>query len=265
MAPEVIREQFYGVEADVWSLGITAIELAEIKPPHAEIHPMRALFMIPFRDAPVLKAPRLWSSQFHDFLAKCLVKKQIDRATVKQLMQHPWVKTRIAALQANQGVSLPLKSLMQKNAKKIKEYRDDDLVSVVGSVDPRVSALRGSVRLISGILDSGRPISSVLDMRAGSKKALVSMQLDPDQVEEIRKSFNPLAMATASSTTGGGTSRLNRQSMIIQKATDKKNIEVDELFELLDSTPLTDEEKAGMQDMQKRVTMEFMRALYDMI
>eukprot|EP00041_Stephanoeca_diplocostata_P019690 m.428128 g.428128 ORF g.428128 m.428128 type:complete len:472 (+) comp21372_c0_seq2:294-1709(+) len=88
MAPEVIEETGYGVNADIWSLGITAIEMADGKPPYADVHPMRAMFMIPANPPPTLAHPEKWSPIFVDFLAQCLVKKPEQRATSTTLLQH---------------------------------------------------------------------------------------------------------------------------------------------------------------------------------
>ncbi|CAL8337957.1 unnamed protein product [Merluccius merluccius] len=93
MAPEVIQEIGYNCVADVWSLGITAIEMAEGKPPYSDIHPMRAIFMIPTNPAPTLRDPSVWSSLFHDFIAQCLVKNAESRATATQLLQHPFIRS----------------------------------------------------------------------------------------------------------------------------------------------------------------------------
>jgi serine/threonine protein kinase len=93
MAPEVILQNAYDGKADIWSIGITAIELAEMVPPLSNIHPMRALFMIPTNAPPTFKEPNSWSKDMKDFVAKCLVKTPDERPTAKQLLEHPFIKS----------------------------------------------------------------------------------------------------------------------------------------------------------------------------
>ncbi|CAD5229006.1 unnamed protein product [Bursaphelenchus okinawaensis] len=91
MAPELIQEIGYDTKADIWSLGITSIEMAEGRPPHAEIHPMRAIFMIPTKPPPTLKNPEDWSPMFNDFIAQCLVKNPEDRTVADALLEHEFI------------------------------------------------------------------------------------------------------------------------------------------------------------------------------
>lgn len=91
MAPEVIQEIGYDCVADIWSLGITALEMAEGKPPYGDIHPMRAIFMIPTKPPPTFRESDRWSPQFIDFVSRCLVKTPESRATASQLLQSDFI------------------------------------------------------------------------------------------------------------------------------------------------------------------------------
>ena len=96
MAPEVIQEIGYDCLADIWSLGITSIEMAEMKPPYADLHPMRAIFYIPMNPAPTFRyrvkldlypskvlysKPAEQSPEFIDFVKRCLDKNPSQRAS----------------------------------------------------------------------------------------------------------------------------------------------------------------------------------------
>lgn len=80
------------MQADIWSLGITLIELAEAEPPLSEIHPMKVLFQIPYRDPPQLKNPEKWSKEFINFISCCLCKDPRERKTATELLKHPFVQ-----------------------------------------------------------------------------------------------------------------------------------------------------------------------------
>lgn len=91
MAPEVVLENDYDGRADIWSLAITAIEMAEINPPNADMHPMRVLLMIPRGLKPKLKFKERWSAEFNDFLSLCFQTDMRLRPTAEVLLKHPFV------------------------------------------------------------------------------------------------------------------------------------------------------------------------------
>ncbi|WVF66496.1 hypothetical protein IAT40_001236 [Kwoniella sp. CBS 6097] len=93
MAPEVIRQAGYDARADIWSLGITAIEMAKGEPPLSEYHPMRVLFLIPKARAPRLEEGEGYSADFTDFIERCLQKDPKDRATARDLLQHRFIRS----------------------------------------------------------------------------------------------------------------------------------------------------------------------------
>uniref|UniRef100_A0AAX7TZG7 non-specific serine/threonine protein kinase n=1 Tax=Astatotilapia calliptera TaxID=8154 RepID=A0AAX7TZG7_ASTCA len=149
MAPEVIacEQQYdysYDARCDVWSLGITAIELADGDPPLAEMHPVKALFKIPRNPSPTLRHPEEWSRSFSHFISQCLIKDFEARPSVTHLLEHPFIKQahgkdialrqQLAALiQEQHLVSLTSYRHVRINTRKtliIESCPDDDLVNL---------------------------------------------------------------------------------------------------------------------------------------
>ncbi|KAG8307806.1 serine threonine kinase 10 [Homalodisca vitripennis] len=96
MAPEVVlcetfRDNPYDFKVDIWSLGITLIEFAQMDPPNHEMTPMRVLLKIQKSDPPKLDQPSKWSKDFNDFIAKALVKDPTQRPNADDLLKHSFI------------------------------------------------------------------------------------------------------------------------------------------------------------------------------
>uniref|UniRef100_A0A8L0DRH6 non-specific serine/threonine protein kinase n=1 Tax=Oncorhynchus mykiss TaxID=8022 RepID=A0A8L0DRH6_ONCMY len=129
MAPEVIAcdenpEATYDFKSDLWSLGITAIEMAEGAPPLCDMHPMRALFLIPRNPAPRLKSKK-WSKKFQSFIESCLVKSHGQRPSTEQLLKHPFIRE----LPNERQIRIQLKDHIDRTKKKRGERGETDISS----------------------------------------------------------------------------------------------------------------------------------------
>ncbi|XP_049599374.1 misshapen-like kinase 1 isoform X2 [Syngnathus scovelli] len=126
MAPEVIAcdenpDSTYDYRSDIWSLGITAIEMAEGAPPLCDMHPMRALFLIPRNPPPKLKSKK-WSKKFIDFIEACLVKTYPSRPSTEQLLKHSFIRDQPTERQ----VRIQLKDHIDRTRKKRGEKEETE-------------------------------------------------------------------------------------------------------------------------------------------
>jgi serine/threonine protein kinase len=129
MAPEVIAcdenpDATYDNRSDLWSLGITAIEMGEGQPPLCDMHPMRALFLIPRNAPPKLKSKK-WSKKFHSFVEQCLIKDYQSRPSTEQLLKHPFIRDQPQERQ----VRIQIKDYIDRMKKSKRQERESEMAA----------------------------------------------------------------------------------------------------------------------------------------
>ncbi|KAK6317447.1 hypothetical protein J4Q44_G00128470 [Coregonus suidteri] len=141
MAPEVVmcetmKDAPYDYKADIWSLGITLIELAQIEPPHHELNPMRVLLKIAKSEPPTLEQPNKWSQDFKDFLKKSLDKNPESRPNAAQLLEHPFVCSVKTNRPLRELVAEAKAEVMEEMEDNREEGEEDDTAELTVPVSP---------------------------------------------------------------------------------------------------------------------------------
>ncbi|XP_069008775.1 TRAF2 and NCK interacting kinase a isoform X8 [Embiotoca jacksoni] len=189
MAPEVIAcdenpEATYDFKSDLWSLGITAIEMAEGAPPLCDMHPMRALFLIPRNPAPRLKSKK-WSKKFQSFIESCLVKSHGQRPSTEQLLKHPFIRD----LPNERQIRIQLKDHIDRTKKKRGE-RDETEYEYSGSEEEDEERDMGEPSSIINIPGESTLRRDFLRLQLANKErseAQRRQQLEQQQNEEHKR------------------------------------------------------------------------------
>ncbi|KAI4803918.1 hypothetical protein KUCAC02_025563, partial [Chaenocephalus aceratus] len=189
MAPEVIAcdenpEATYDFKSDLWSLGITAIEMAEGAPPLCDMHPMRALFLIPRNPAPRLKSKK-WSKKFQSFIESCLVKSHGQRPSTEQLLKHPFIRE----MPNERQIRIQLKDHIDRTKKKRGE-RDETEYEYSGSEEEDEEREMGEPSSIINVPGESTLRRDFLRLQLANKErseAQRRQQLEQQQNEEHKR------------------------------------------------------------------------------
>lgn len=182
MAPEVIKESHYDGRADVWSLGITAIEMAEGHPPHSSLHPMRAIFVIPTKPAPSLQDLDAWSPEMLDFIRCCCKKDPSQRYDSALLASHTFVKRDVNELRR-----------IHKNRIGIRDTygRGGRYASIGnGSRPPGLPALQRFMMMVNESAESERKKKAVAKNSIAAEENDFSKNIEPSANDQTHRRFD---------------------------------------------------------------------------
>ncbi|RZB41606.1 STE20-like serine/threonine-protein kinase [Asbolus verrucosus] len=203
MAPEVVlcetfRDNPYDFKVDVWSMGITLIEFAQMEPPNHEMSPMRVLLKIQKSDPPKLEQPSKWSKDFNDFVSTCLIKDPQKRPNCDELLKHQFINCTLD--------SKPIRDLLLEYKAEVVEEEltdddpednrisqvpldiEDDSTSVKSSeVDNKVNDLESPIINVETEETIKENKTSKEDLTASSTSSNVSLQGDKKQVGLTRR------------------------------------------------------------------------------
>ncbi|KAH8890432.1 Pkinase-domain-containing protein [Thozetella sp. PMI_491] len=213
MAPEVIKQSGYDHKADIWSLGITALELANGEPPYADIHPMKVLFLIPKNPPPRLEGN--FTKAFKDFVELCLQRDPKERPTARDLLKHPFIRRA--------KKTTYLTELIERHSRWSATHKNEDEDNMEGDEGHYVEHQKevnedmwdfGTVRLVG---DRGnvvhRPgLLNAMDESATNARSARTHE-STDDYGERRRDLSPTKLAQdardtlKASTSGTGTSR----------------------------------------------------------
>ncbi|KAG7200500.1 hypothetical protein KM043_001064 [Ampulex compressa] len=180
MAPEVVlcetfRDNPYDFKVDIWSLGITLIEFAQMEPPNHEMSPMRVLLKIQKSDPPKLDQPGKWSKDFNDFIAKALIKDPQSRPTADELLKHPFINRTLD--------SKPIRDLLL-------EYKADVVEEEL--VDEEAEEQRTSQLPLEldQLGDDSASMRSDADVKIADKENLITSSVSTKKEESHKREMN---------------------------------------------------------------------------
>ncbi|CAF3519058.1 unnamed protein product [Rotaria sp. Silwood1] len=183
MAPEVAaveRKGGYNHLCDIWAVGITAIEFAELQPPMFDLHPMRALFLMSksgFKP-PTLKDRTKWSITFQNFIKYALIKNPKKRPSAERLLEHPFLQGNLTAQIAKDLLDRLHNGAMNNI---ISEDRDDDEDDrSIFQAPHKITSTRDATSASSSSKKQKKKlITNIYTVRVGSVRPLVANLSQP--------------------------------------------------------------------------------------